>query len=40
VTPASPPQLYSTVHGLVGTKDGLLYVSDRRGERVQPAGLA
>ena len=35
VNPAAPPQQYSTVHGLVGTKDGLLYVSDRRGNRIQ-----
>ena len=32
---ASPPQQYSTLHGLVGTKDGLIYVSDRRGNRIQ-----
>ena len=31
----APPQEYSTVHGIVGTKDGLLYVSDRRGNRIQ-----
>jgi len=30
-----PPQQYSTLHGLVGTKDGLIYVSDRRGNRIQ-----
>jgi hypothetical protein len=30
-----PPQQYSTLHGIVGTKDGLLYVSDRRGNRIQ-----
>ena len=35
VNPASPPQEYSTVHGLVGTKDGLIYMSDRRGNRIQ-----
>ena len=35
VNVASPPQQYSTLHGLVGTKDGLLYVSDRRGNRIQ-----
>jgi sugar lactone lactonase YvrE len=35
VNPANPPQQYSTVHGLVGSKDGLLYVSDRRGNRIQ-----
>ena len=32
---SSPPQEYSTLHGLVGTKDGLIYVSDRRGNRIQ-----
>ena len=26
---------YSTLHGLVGSKDGLIYVSDRRGNRIQ-----
>lgn len=31
----TPPQRYSTLHGLVGTKDGLIYVSDRRGNRIQ-----
>ena len=30
-----PPLHYSTLHGLVGTKDGLIYVSDRRGNRIQ-----
>ena len=35
VKPAAPPQQYSTLHGLVGAKDGLLYVSDRRGNRIQ-----
>src|SRR4029434_8234996 len=35
VNPASPPQQYSTLHGLVGSKDGLIYVSDRRGNRIQ-----
>ncbi|MDA1080392.1 MAG: hypothetical protein O2973_01755 [Gemmatimonadetes bacterium] len=30
-----PPQQYSTLHGLVGTKDGLIYVADRRGSRIQ-----
>src|SRR5262249_32023260 len=33
--PATPPQQYSTLHGLVGSKDGLIYVSDRRGNRIQ-----
>ena len=32
---ATPPKQYSTVHGLIGTKDGLIYVSDRRGNRIQ-----
>ena len=35
VNVANPPQQYSTVHGLVGSKDGLIYVSDRRGNRIQ-----
>jgi len=35
VDPANPPLQYSTVHGLVGSKDGLIYVSDRRGNRIQ-----
>ena len=30
-----PPQQYRTVHGIVGAKDGLVYVADRRGNRVQ-----
>jgi len=30
-----PPRQYSTVHGLVGSHDKLIYVSDRRGNRVQ-----
>src|SRR5947207_750499 len=34
VNPANPPQQYSTAHGLVGSKDGLIYVSDRRGNRI------
>ncbi len=32
---SDPPQQYSTLHGLVGTRDGLIYVSDRRGNRIQ-----
>ena len=32
---SSPPPEFSTVHGLVGSADGLLYVADRRGNRVQ-----
>ena len=35
VKPDSPPQQYSTLHGLVGTKDGMIIVSDRRGNRIQ-----
>ena len=30
-----PPPQFSTVHGLVGARDGLIYVADRRGNRVQ-----
>ncbi len=30
-----PPPEFSTVHGLVGSADGLIYVADRRGNRVQ-----
>ena len=30
-----PPPQFSTVHGLVGSRDGLIYVADRRGNRVQ-----
>ncbi len=35
VRPDDPPQQYSTVHGIVGSDDGLIYVADRRGNRVQ-----
>jgi DNA-binding beta-propeller fold protein YncE len=35
VNPLNPPQQYSTLHGLVGSRDGLIYVSDRRGNRIQ-----
>lgn len=31
----SPPRQFSTVHGLVGSRDGLIYVADRRGNRIQ-----
>ncbi len=31
----SPPEQFSTVHGLVGSSDGLMYVADRRGNRIQ-----
>ncbi len=30
-----PPEQFSTVHGLVGSNDGLIYVADRRGNRIQ-----
>lgn len=30
-----PPPQFSTVHGLVGSADGLIYVADRRGNRIQ-----
>ena len=30
-----PPQQFSTVHGIAGSKDGLIYVADRRGNRIQ-----
>lgn len=32
---APPPEQFSTVHGLVGSNDGLIYVADRRGNRIQ-----
>ena len=31
----SPPRQFSTVHGLAGSSDGLIYVADRRGNRIQ-----
>ncbi len=30
-----PPRQFSTVHGITGTRDGLIYVADRRGNRIQ-----
>ena len=30
-----PPRAFSTVHGLIGSDDGLIYVADRRGNRIQ-----
>lgn len=30
-----PPRQFSTVHGLIGSNDGLIYVADRRGNRIQ-----
>jgi DNA-binding beta-propeller fold protein YncE len=32
---ADAPQQFSTVHGIVGSRDGLIYVADRRGNRIQ-----
>lgn len=34
-TPETPPSEFSTVHGITGSSDGLIYVADRRGNRVQ-----
>ncbi|MEW6322178.1 MAG: hypothetical protein AB1635_13955 [Acidobacteriota bacterium] len=31
----APPQQFSTVHGLTGSRDGKIYVADRRGNRIQ-----
>ena len=31
----SPPRQFSTVHGVVGANDGVIYVADRRGNRIQ-----
>ena len=31
----APPRQFSTVHGLMGSHDGLIYVADRRGNRIQ-----
>ena len=33
--PTAPPRQFSTVHDLAGSNDGLLYVADRRGNRIQ-----
>ncbi len=33
--PDTPPEQFSTVHGITGSSDGLLYVADRRGNRIQ-----
>jgi len=35
VREADPPRQFSPVHGLVGSHDGLIYVADRRGNRIQ-----
>jgi DNA-binding beta-propeller fold protein YncE len=32
---ATPPKQFSTVHGLTGSRDGFIYVADRRGNRIQ-----
>ncbi|MCY3546763.1 MAG: hypothetical protein F4Z31_20140 [Gemmatimonadetes bacterium] len=32
---APPPLQWSTVHGILGSADGLIYVADRRGNRIQ-----
>lgn len=32
---ADPPEQFATVHGLAGSNDGLIYVADRRGNRIQ-----
>ena len=32
---APPPHYFSTVHGITGSHDGLIYVADRRGNRIQ-----
>lgn len=33
--PNTPNQQFSTVHGIIGSRDGLIYVADRRGNRIQ-----
>lgn len=30
-----PPRQFSNVHGLTGSRDGMIYVADRRGNRIQ-----
>ncbi len=30
-----PPRQFSTVHGIIGSKDGRIYVADRRANRIQ-----
>jgi DNA-binding beta-propeller fold protein YncE len=30
-----PPRQFSTPHGITGTRDGMIYVADRRGNRIQ-----
>ncbi len=33
--PNTPNQQFSTVHGIIGSRDGKIYVADRRGNRIQ-----
>ena len=33
--PATPNGQFSTVHGIIGSRDGMIYVADRRGNRIQ-----
>src|SRR4030095_14485290 len=33
--PAAPPQQFSIPHGIVGSRDGLIYLADRGNNRVQ-----
>jgi DNA-binding beta-propeller fold protein YncE len=33
--PAEPPQQLQTVHGVIGSRDGLIYVADRGNSRIQ-----
>ncbi len=33
--PPPPARQFSNVHGIIGSKDGLIYVADRRGNRIQ-----
>jgi sugar lactone lactonase YvrE len=33
--PESPNKQFSTVHGITGSRDGMIYVADRRGNRIQ-----
>lgn len=34
-TPETLPQQFATVHGIIGSNDGRIYVADRRGNRIQ-----
>ena len=33
--PASPPQQFRTPHGIIGSRDGLIYLADRANNRIQ-----